>query len=309
MSLLKAENWKSENESWTISERKLVQSSDKGGAATRIYQLIESNNFVASYKMKLSRINSGVWGEGKFIFSDADSGEDFRIDFFYTANFCRLTIGDVFGRQFQVGSICELVSGKDYSIRISLKENFLSVHVDGMVVFENYKISKLSNKYIGFGTWDAIGEFDEIEVSPYREYECFIVMPFDEKRNFLYDYVIKPTLESHPKFLFKCRRADEPPTSGKISQEIIDLIKKSDIVIADVTIENPNVFYELGYTHSEKGNALLLSEKINGKKLDMPFDIHDFRCHEYIFSKSGFEEISKRISKVLETMIEEVRTK
>ncbi|HVT85466.1 MAG TPA: hypothetical protein VHD35_09695 [Chitinophagaceae bacterium] len=303
MNLIDNSKWNFPIGLWKAEGNKLAQLDEKGGLTTRAFQLIDSNNFVATYKMRLSRINQQVHGEGKFILSDAESNENFRIDFMHTINICRLTIGEVIGQPFQPSAICELVSGKEYEIKIALKDNFLSVYVDGNTIFENYKLSKSSNKCIGFGSYDAIVEFDEINISAYKEYECFIVMPFDEKRNFLYEYVIKPTLDSHPKFLFKCIRADESLTVGKISEEIASSIKKSDLVIADITSKNPNVFYELGYTHCAKGKALLLIEEVKGELLNIPFDIRDFRCHSYIFSKEGFERITEKLGPVLANMI------
>lgn len=304
MNLIKNSQWSYPLGVWKVKGGKLIQSS-KEGITTRAYQSIESSDFIASYKMRLSRINQDVWGESKFIFSGADSGEHFRIDFIYTINACRLTIGEVMGKPVQFSTICELIEGKQYSIKITLKDNLLSVYIDGMKIFDNFNVGRRSNKAIGVGSYDARVEFAEIEISAYKENDCFIIMPFDYKRNFLYDYVIKPTLDLHPKLLFKHIRADEALTVGKISEEITEYINQADIVIADITSNNANVFYELGFVHGTKRKALLLIEKMEGEKLNIPFDIQDFRCHTYMFSKEGFEKISKKIGFVLANMIEE----
>jgi hypothetical protein len=303
MNLINESNWTTAGGAWIANEHKLIQSDKTAGLITRAYQLIESNNFIASYKMKLSRVNNKVWGESKFIFSGADSGEDFRIDFIYTQNICRLTMGWMLGQPLQVGTTCELIEEMEYSIKITLKDNLLSVFVDGMNIFDNYKIGKRSNKYIGLGSYDAAVEFFYIEVLAYKETNCFVVMPFDYQRNFLYEYVIKPTLDKHHKYLFKHFRADESLTTGKISEEITDFINKSEIIIADITNKNPNVFYELGFAHCAKRAALLLIEKEEGKKLDIPFDIQDFRCYSYIFSKDGFEKLTETLNALLENMV------
>ena len=128
-------------------------------------------------------------------------------------------------------------------------------------------------------------------------------MPYDEKRNFVYEYVIKPVLENHPDFIFKYQRADESLTIGKISEEICESIEESDFVIADISEKNPNVFYELGYGHARSIKAILLIEKKQNTKLDIPFDIQDFRCHTYDFNKDGFEKIKNKLSSVLGSLL------
>lgn len=306
MNLINKDNWKKLDGTWIVDEDRLIQSNEKGGLTTRIYQLIDSSNFIASYKMKLTRINTEVWGESKFIFSDANSTEDFRIDFLYTLNLCRLTIGTVLNQHRQISTICELIEGQEYAIKISLKDNLLSVFVDGMKIFDNFNVGLRSNKLIGFGSWDSTVEFSEIKITAYKIYKCFVVMPFDYQRNFLYEYVIKPTLDKHPKYLIEHDRGDESLTVGKISKEINDFINNSNIIIADITNKNPNVFYELGLAHSKNRKALLLIEKKEGEKEEIPFDIIDFRWYKYHFSKDGFEEVSKAINSVFTNIIDEL---
>ena len=60
MNLIDDKNWSFLAGSWKAEESKLVQSDNAGGLIARAYLCIESNNFIASFKMKLLRINEEV---------------------------------------------------------------------------------------------------------------------------------------------------------------------------------------------------------------------------------------------------------
>lgn len=288
--------WNKTDGEWEFSENKLVQKNLHGVA--RCYQNFEIINFIVNFNIKMIESSNVQNGEGKFIFSDANVNENFRVDFMYNFNSCRIIASN-----WQLLSPLQLVKEKEYKIRIAVKDNLISVEVDDMSIIKNFNFGKKSDGYIGFGTYNASVEFSDCNIQCYKEKKCFIVMPFDQKRNFLYDYAIKPALERHPEFVFNFIRADESLTVGKISDEINEAIKDSDVIIADITENNRNVFYELGYAHAYSRKAILLIEEVKGEKLNIPFDIQDFRCHTYSFSKEGFEKIQKRINKLLSNIL------
>ena len=80
------------------------------------------------------------------------------------------------------------------------------------------------------------------------------------------------------------QRADQMHGSV-IMDDIIEMIRRADILVADLTENNPNVFYELGIRQAIKGKCInivsddWLSESENNKNL--PFDINHFRAHKY----------------------------
>jgi hypothetical protein len=88
---------------------------------------------------------------------------------------------------------------------------------------------------------------------------------------------IKETCKS---LKLNARRVDDNTTSGFIVLEIVDLIKKAEFIIFDLTHERPNVYYELGYTHgvgNSPSNVLLLAR--DGTELH--FDIAALRVQFY----------------------------
>ena len=71
-------------------------------------------------------------------------------------------------------------------------------------------------------------------------------------------------------------RADQIPGSGLISVQVIERLIKEDLVIADLTGRNPNVFYELAVRHAMRKPFIQLIKK--GEQI--PFDLKDLRTIE-----------------------------
>ena len=82
-------------------------------------------------------------------------------------------------------------------------------------------------------------------------YHAFVAMPFGVKEgidfNRVYDDYIKPALESAE---FEVFRADEEMRAGNIRTDMFQELMLADLVVADLSIDNPNVWYELGVRHA-----------------------------------------------------------
>ena len=79
---------------------------------------------------------------------------------------------------------------------------------------------------------------------------CFIIMPFgkygtDEysRNQSIYRDMIKPVVKDCG---YEAIRADELEHLGNITRDIIENLHSSDLVVADLSGRNANVFYELG---------------------------------------------------------------
>jgi hypothetical protein len=112
-------------------------------------------------------------------------------------------------------------------------------------------------------------------------------MPFDKSFNEVYA-TISTTLRGNV-LNFTCTRADEIFGGGHIIEDILWNIGKAEIIIADLTGRNANVFYELGITHMIKDveKVLILAQDIN----DIPFDLKHYRCLQYERSQAGLEKL------------------
>src|SRR5665811_779695 len=94
----------------------------------------------------------------------------------------------------------------------------------------------------------------------------FVLMPFDEKYNDAYKFGIKGAAEDVGAY---AERVDEQIFTEGILDRIFNQISKADVIVADMTGRNPNVFYEVGYAHALGKIVLLLTQNTN----DIPFDL------------------------------------
>lgn len=127
-------------------------------------------------------------------------------------------------------------------------------------------------------------------VRPAIRPHAFVVMPFGKKKggdgslydfNAIYLQLIKPTLESAG---FESFRADEETTSGDILTDMFQELLLADLVLADMSIDNANVFYELGIRHAFRKRGII---HIQAGRSYMPFDIFNVRTIPYHVTPEG----------------------
>ncbi len=94
----------------------------------------------------------------------------------------------------------------------------------------------------------------------------FVLMPFDEKFKDIYTFGIKGAADDVGT---DAGRVDEQIFTEGILDRIFDQISKADVIVADMTERNPNVFYEVGYAHALGKIVLLLTQNAD----DIPFDL------------------------------------
>lgn len=134
---------------------------------------------------------------------------------------------------------------------------------------------------------------------------CFVIMPFGNKLdendlevNFdeVYYNFIKPIVES---LGLQCIRCDEVDEAGNIQKKMFQMIWSSDVAIVDVSIPNPNVFYELGIRHSLRKSVTVI---IRNKNATLPFNIANMNAILYNFvSGKGDDLAQTRIQNAIST--------
>lgn len=105
-------------------------------------------------------------------------------------------------------------------------------------------------------------ELSKCACGPY----AFILMPFGDEFTDIYESGIR---EACIKSSVRCERVDEIEFNTGILDEIYKGIQRADLVIADMTGRNPNVFYEVGYAHALNKEVILLTQNVS----DIPFDL------------------------------------
>ena len=118
---------------------------------------------------------------------------------------------------------------------------------------------------------------------------AFTLMPFHQSYNDVYKLGIKAACESVGIY---CERVDEQIFQETILEHVYNQISKADIIIADMSGRNPNVFYEVGYAHAIGKTTILLTKKAE----DIPFDLKHFQHIVYGESISYLkDELAKRL--------------
>lgn len=94
----------------------------------------------------------------------------------------------------------------------------------------------------------------------------FVLMPFSEDFTDIYEVGIKQACRDAGAY---CERVDEQIFVESILERVYNQIAKADVIVAEMTGRNPNVFYEVGYAHALNKQVILLTQKAE----DIPFDL------------------------------------
>lgn len=113
--------------------------------------------------------------------------------------------------------------------------------------------------------------------------KAFVLMPFGEGFDEIYSLFIADTLTQAG---YDVSRADNIRSQQNIIKDIVIGIATSELIVADLTDSNPNVYYELGIAHALRKPVVLLTQEID----DLPFDLRSYRVIPY---KTHFAEVSK----------------
>ena len=181
-----------------------------------------------------------------------------------------------------------------YSIKITVVGSLISLFINDILVTAGVENVRKGQIQLAFSSNEAI-VVKNFKVTPLKP-RAFVVMQFSETYNQLYDEVIKPVCEE---FGLEVERADEFYTSTPIIKDIVKSIKEASVIIAEITPDNPNVFYEVGYAHAIEKPTILLSDRTREK---LPFDISGFRTLFYENSIAGKSAVEKNLKKFLENI-------
>lgn len=145
----------------------------------------------------------------------------------------------------------------------------------------------------------VIDKLNMLKVIPPKK-KCFVIMPFSSTKNCteeqwidIFENTIKPAVDESG-FDYECFRASL--VIGNIIRDIFDNLYTADVVIADLTDRNANVFYELGVRHALRNATILIAQDFE----HIPFDLKTNATLIYDWkTKSGREEFKQKIKKAL----------
>lgn len=133
-----------------------------------------------------------------------------------------------------------------------------------------------------------------LTATKYRPGTAFIMMWMDSTKPELIDTVdsIKTVFRN---FNIAAVRADDIEHNGRITKRVLNELRTSEFLFADLTGTRPNVYYEVGFAHALNRRVILYRQSGTG----LHFDLADYNCPEY----KNLVDLREKLTKRLETMI------
>lgn len=123
-----------------------------------------------------------------------------------------------------------------------------------------------------------------------KKSRVFVITPFSEDFLALYDE-LKRTFEEN----FEFTNAGDLDNQQNILQDIVEGIHQADVIIADLTGLNANVFYELGLAHAMNKKVIIITQDLG----ELPFDIKSYRANEYSLQFNKLPKLIEKLKKLL----------
>lgn len=138
---------------------------------------------------------------------------------------------------------------------------------------------------------------------------CFIAMPFGRKTvegrsvefDAVWQSVIAPAIEAAD---MQPLRADEEQVGGIIHKPMFERLVLCAFAVADLTLANPNVFYEIGVRHAARPATTVL---IVADTVRLPFDVAMLRTLPYRLGADGRPSHAKENAEKLAALLKDCR--
>lgn len=134
-----------------------------------------------------------------------------------------------------------------------------------------------------------------------KQITCFVIMPFskiqfrnkagenislsESQLTHIYKELFKKAIESYGKNKIEIKAHRYEQNRGNFTKGIVQKLDSSDLVVADLTGLNPNVFYELGIRHTLRVGTLLVTQNIDS----LPSDLRNYIAIEYKYPSMADE--------------------
>lgn len=134
-----------------------------------------------------------------------------------------------------------------------------------------------------------------------KEHLCFVLMPFAAALRQVYEDAIVPAAIDAG---LECQRADEIMKPGGVMAQVWQALMEAQVVVADLTQMNPNVFYELGLAHTIGHDVILLTQDREW----VPFDLQHMRWFQYHPDEHGLKLLQQKLCLAFKAVLAETAT-
>lgn len=114
-----------------------------------------------------------------------------------------------------------------------------------------------------------------------------VMMPFGAS----FDTVYASLIDASTAAGMRCLRADDIWVNTHIMDDVINLLWRAGVVIADLTGKSPNVFYETGIAYTLGRKVIQITQSI-----DVPFDLRSIRTLSYLNNAEGRDALRTSVS-------------
>ena len=123
---------------------------------------------------------------------------------------------------------------------------------------------------------------------------CFVIQPFDnDKFDQRFTDIFEPAIKAAG---LEAYRVDRDPSVRIPIEQMEEGIKLAKICFAEITLDNPNVWYELGFAFASGKDVVMVTEE----RQNFPFDIQHRQVINYkTTSKSDYEKPELNIKEKL----------
>ena len=129
-----------------------------------------------------------------------------------------------------------------------------------------------------------------------RKNYAFVAMPIDSSKPELED-VLDAIKEGAARCGVQAERVDSVESNERITDRILESIRKTEFVIVDLTFSRPNVFFEAGYSHGIGKTPIYVARE--GTPLE--FDLKDYPAIFFRNMKQLKDGIEKRLRALAES--------
>lgn len=127
---------------------------------------------------------------------------------------------------------------------------------------------------------------------------CFMIQPFKGRFDKIYDDTYAPAIEAAH---IEPYRVDRDPAAENLIKQIEEGIRRADVCLADISEDNPNVWFELGLAIAARRPVVMTCDAFRGS---FPFDIAPRKVIRYTTeAASDFEKLKLEVTRHLEAVL------
>lgn len=202
----------------------------------------------------------------------------------------------------QVGEIFP-VTKKDI---VEVISDITAIDVDSIENFENRPIQRRPD--YNYSPLVGVSQYEKLQVNSVLPGEgvniksgfAFVLLPHNDEHQQIYDFAIKPAMLENKLDVLK---ADDIFQPGAILAQVWEAIRTAEVIIADISGQNPNVIMELGLCYGVQRLPIQLVRDPD----ELPFNLRSLRYIQYDTTPSGIAKLKRDLSTVVAEFINTVR--